>query len=82
MSYKMAIIYWVDSTQPLPSWRHIEDAPELKCINCRSMGWIISENDDCVMIASNIGDPDSDNMRASGFMIIPKCSIKQRTVLQ
>lgn len=75
---QVVLIEWVDSTQPEPSWRHLENAPSLTTVSCRSVGWLIAESDDVLMIAPNVGDLGTESAQASGFLRIPKAAITRR----
>lgn len=73
---QLVMIEWLDSAQPLPSWRHLDDLPELAVVKCVSVGWLVAENDDVKMLAPNIGGCCSgENSQASGFIRIPASAV-------
>ena len=74
-------IEWVDSARPVPEWMFVDDAPEMEIVNCISVGWIVGETDNVLMLAPNIGDKDSTHPQASGFIRIPKQAITSRASL-
>ena len=76
MSKKLLMVEWVDSAQPLPSWRHLDDLPELEIIECVSVGWNVGETENVIMLAPNIGDIESgSSAQGSGFIRIPKAAV-------
>src|SRR3546814_2923787 len=54
------LIEWLDSAQPIPGWRLLSDLPNPDVVKCESVGWIIGETDDVLMLAPNIGDRGGD----------------------
>jgi hypothetical protein len=77
------LIEWVDSTQPVSSWKYLSDAPDLEIVECASVGWVIQENESVLMLAPNLGDYKSgDGAQGSGFIRIPKASITRQTQLE
>lgn len=78
----LVLIEWLDSAQPLPGWRHLDDLPELEAVRCLSVGWLVAESDGVKMLAPNLGDVDSSgNAQASGFMRIPSVAITRQVPL-
>ncbi|HEY9544744.1 MAG TPA: hypothetical protein VIR56_01985 [Solimonas sp.] len=75
------LIEWLDSAQPIPGWRLLSDLPNPDVVKCESVGWIIGETDDVLMLAPNIGDRGGDSEQASGFIRIPVVSITRRVTL-
>lgn len=82
MIKKLLLVEWEDSARPLSEWRYIDDAPSMEIIRCLSVGWVISENKQLLMLAPNIGNVDSESEQACGFMRIPKKSITSIKVLE
>ncbi|WP_086931633.1 hypothetical protein [Agarilytica rhodophyticola] len=72
---KLIKVKWIDSAQPVPSWSFLEDMPDMEAINCESVGWLVAESDDVIMLAPNIANVGSESAQGSGFMRIPKCAI-------
>ena len=73
---QLVLIEWLDSAQPEPAWRHLDNLPDLDVIHCVSVGWLVGENGGVKMIAPNIGDFDSGtNAQASGFIRIPSAAV-------
>jgi hypothetical protein len=79
---KLVLIEWLDSAQPIPGWRHLDDLPALEVIQCVSVGWLIGENRSVKMLAPNIGDFESGtNAQGSGFIRIPVASVTRQVEL-
>lgn len=69
-------VEWQDSSQPLPSWRHLTDLPERSVIRCLSVGWLVHSDEEALMLAPNLGDRDDpENAQACGFIVIPRSAV-------
>jgi len=76
--FKLVLIEWEDSSQPLSSWFRIDDLPEPSHVECVSVGWLIHDGQETKMLAPNMGDTDSkENIQASGIIRIPARAIKR-----
>lgn len=73
--HKLYIVEWVDSVQPVASWRALDDLPELAVIQCVSVGWLVAKNKKVIMLAPNLGGGDGVTQQGSGFIRIPVASI-------
>jgi hypothetical protein len=83
MVHKLVVVEWVDSAQPLPSWRLLDDAPEPEIIVCLSVGWVIAKTKKVLMLAPNLGDIESGGTaQASGFIRIPTAAVTRITGLE
>ena len=77
----MAFIEWVDSISAEPGWCWIEDAkasPPLS--HCKTIGWIINEDDQEVRLAETISTLD-DDFQVNGVIAIPVKAIINRKSL-
>lgn len=80
---KLLLIEWVDSVQPVSGWMFLDDAPKLEIINCVSVGWLIKQKKDVIMLAPNIADIESGGTaQASGFIRIPASAVTRKVELQ
>tara|TARA_R110000737_G_scaffold321683_1_gene333733 strand:+ start:39 stop:356 length:318 start_codon:yes stop_codon:yes gene_type:complete len=79
---KMVLVEWEDSASPLSRWCHLDDLPTLEVIKCVSVGFIVAESDQVLMLAPNIGDSGTDNAQASGCIRIPKSGITMQRGLR
>ncbi len=76
------LVEWIDSAQPISAWMFLENKPSLEIIQCVSVGWLVGETDDVLMLAPNLGDIESGGSgQASGFIRIPKSAVTRRVEL-
>lgn len=74
-------VHWVDSAQPYGNWHHLDDLPALEVVVCQSVGWLVAESDDVLMLAQNLGDVETGNAQASGLMRIPRACVRKTEFL-
>lgn len=79
---EIAIVHWLDSRQPSPSWMYLGDLPEFSPVECRSIGWILRHDESMVVLASNIGDVNAEEVQVSGVVQIPTCCVIEIAVLE
>ncbi|MGB7815633.1 MAG: hypothetical protein WBL28_04695 [Methylotenera sp.] len=74
----LVLIEWEDSRQPIASWQRLSDFSRLEVCKCVSVGFLISDDEEQKVLASNMADiEDKDNIQASGVIHIPsKCVLK------
>lgn len=80
--YKLVIVEWEDSGQPIPAWQWIDDYKVPKSVACLSVGYIIAETELAIALAPNLGDVHRPRAQASGIIHIPRraiCSIRKLT---
>ena len=76
---KLVIVEWLDSAQPMPGWRFLDDLPPLVVVRCLSVGWLVAENKHVKVLAPNIGGLNGEDAQASGFIRIPvACIVRQK----
>ncbi|MDB4308326.1 hypothetical protein N9919_00150 [Porticoccaceae bacterium] len=76
------LVEWMDSAQPISAWMFLEKKPRLETIQCVSVGWVVGETDEVLMLAPNLGDIESGgSAQGSGFIRIPKSAVTRRVVL-
>lgn len=73
-------ITWVDSYGCGPSWRTLDELPDA-CI-CNSVGWVIRENEEVLVIAPHYSEPSDGDTVYCGEMVIPIACIRERVQLQ
>ena len=75
-------ITWVDiSSRPQP-WLSLEEAKELRPCVCISLGKVVHEDDQVVVLAGSFGPPDSEDDPDVGMVTcIPKVCITRRRAL-
>lgn len=80
---KLVYIKWIDSYGCSSSWGEIsEEEPVVQY--CYSVGWVIGESAELVMLAPHLSPKNKDihsEEHACGDMTIPKVSIIKRTEL-
>jgi len=75
--YKVELIEWLDSFGCSSSWSEIQ--PIETVLMCKSVGFVISENDKTVSLANSVAYETEDTKeQANGIMTIPKVSINSR----
>lgn len=79
---KLFLVEWLDSAQPTPGWRYLEDAPAPEAIHCMSVGWLISENGEAIVLAPNVAELGGDSAQGSGYIRIPVAAITRRCALR
>lgn len=79
--YKLERVQWHDSYGCSPSWEAISDI-EAANIHCWSVGWIIHETDELIVICPHIHTgSDNSDPQGCGEMTIPKVAIVSRETL-
>ncbi|OGP74927.1 MAG: hypothetical protein A2Y80_08225 [Deltaproteobacteria bacterium RBG_13_58_19] len=81
IKYQMVLIEWLDSRQPFTGWQFLEDMEIPNSCKCSSVGWLLEEDVDRVVIAAHLGDLNR-NGQAMGVMVIPLCAIQKKTLLK
>lgn len=81
---KLYIVEWVDSHTILNGWELISDIEEPKKVINVSVGFIIKETEDNIMIIPHIADIKNPNSFGSGCgeMVIPTIAIIKKTKLK
>lgn len=78
MKNKIVLIEWVDSYSVYEQWDFLKDLKEPEIIKCKSVGFIIKETDESILIMPHIS---GDNEAGKGGICIPKLAIIKRIVL-
>ena len=78
---KLMMIEWIDSHSG-SGWQSMETVKN-ELLYCRSVGWLVSENDKSILIASSIsGEKNGDiKLCVGGDVCIPKKAIIKKIVL-
>lgn len=79
---KLVMVEWIDSVQPIPAWNFLENLPKIEPIRCKSVGWVVGETKDVLMLASNLGGTGGEYNQGCGLMQITKATIKRRRTLK
>ena len=80
----LILVEWIDSIQPCSEWSYLTALPEVGVATCQSVGWLVSETEDTVMLAPNLARllSDEDVSQGSGFFRIPKVAIIKQIELE
>ena len=78
MCGKIVLIEWVDSYSVYEQWDFLNDLKEPEIIKCKSVGFIVNETDESILIMPHIS---GDNEAGKGGICIPKIAIIKRTEL-
>ena len=72
IKYKVVVLEWEDITGNTEPWYTIEDALELEPAHMTTIGWLIADNSDYVIVSSTLGT----KKEASDINCIPRSAIK------
>ena len=78
----LVLIEWEDSAQPTPAWQHSASLQRGGVVRCQSVGFLLHEGKDVMILAPNIGDISTDNEQVSGIIRIPTRSIVRQLKLR
>src|SRR5262245_426634 len=75
----LVLIEWLDSGQPIPGWQWLSDFELRKPHLCRSVGFLIQDDESSKVLAPNIGASDGEGTwdQASGIMTIPTAAVQK-----
>jgi hypothetical protein len=75
------LVEWLDSRQPGPAWRFLSDLAPAGAVRCLSIGWVVAETRETLMLAANLGDVGSGEPQACGVIEIPRRAILRTRAL-
>lgn len=82
---KLDLIHWVDSFGCSPAWQPINDIQKFDPMKIKSVGWVVYEDIDHVVLVPHIS-PDRQDLGAEaqgcGDMTIPKSAVVYRKTLE
>lgn len=81
---KLVLVEWLDSHSGR-GWQAVEQFDKVaEPLYCRSVGWILSKNKDCVVIVPHVaGERSRDQLQQGcGDLTIPQRAILRTTVLR
>jgi hypothetical protein len=78
----LMLVEWLDSAQPVSGWHFLESPPELEIVECVSVGWLVGQTEQVVMLAPNIGASESGDAQASGFIRIPRMAVTRMVEME
>jgi hypothetical protein len=75
--YRLVLVEWRDSSQPIPAWQWVKDYSEPEVTRCLSVGYLIAETDAAIAVAPNLGDVGRERVQASGIIRIPRSAVSR-----
>lgn len=82
-SYDLVLVEWVDASRLSPNWIDLADIPEPYAHRCLSVGYLIAENDEGLILVPNLGSVDDpDEMHTYGGVMIPAHAVRKRKKLR
>lgn len=75
-----SLVTWVDASLQRTGWQHLDEL-SLQDPRCRSVGWIVEEDRQQLLLVPHLTLPDDDGQEGYGVMAIPKASIIDRREL-
>jgi len=78
------IVKWIDSCNSPNFWEPISKMKDPKSMVCASVGWIVKETSENIIIVPHISDINNKNSEGDscGGMTIPKVAILERIKLK
>tara|TARA_R100000664_G_scaffold29034_1_gene40613 strand:- start:188 stop:451 length:264 start_codon:yes stop_codon:yes gene_type:complete len=70
--YKIMIVEWEDITSNTEPWLYISDALDLEPAQMTTVGWLVEDREESIILISSIGD----NKEVGDINCIPKSVIK------
>jgi hypothetical protein len=73
--YKLVMLEWEDSAQPIDGWQWVDDYRVPEIVKCVSVGFLIAETKKAYALAPNVGDIGRERIQASGIIRIPRSAV-------
>ena len=71
---RLVLVEWVDSFGCAPDWRPLDScAPDL--LVCRSVGWLLHEDERCLVVVPHRTDGGAVEPQGCGDMTIPRVAV-------
>ncbi len=75
---RLVLIDWVDSHRNPNSWTPLDEFPEPAPLQCRSVGWLVHDGEDCKVVVPHLisgsGHATAPD-QGCGDMTIPACAV-------
>lgn len=78
---KLVLVEWQDSRQTSGAWQWMDEAEQPGAVRCLTVGWLLKETDDALLVAQSLGDVTRGRMQFSGGMEIARRQIVHLTRL-
>jgi hypothetical protein len=73
----LVLVEWQDSRQPSGGWQWADECGKPEPVKCLTVGWLLQENEDALLIAQNLGDVAGERMQFSGGTEIARRQVVQ-----
>ena len=71
------VVHWLDAADGPPGWEDITTLAPLELVKCTSIGFILAENDEAIVLVTTVGDT-----ALSGRVVIPRgCIASMRRLM-
>lgn len=77
----LILVHWQDSKQPTAAWLFTNELPPLKIAEAETVGFLVAEDEEIIMLAQSIANANQDDEQACGLMQIPKRCIVSHILL-
>jgi hypothetical protein len=77
LPYKLVMLEWEDSAQPVETWQWADDYRLPEIVTCVSVGFLIAETKRAFAVAPNLGDIGRERIQASGIIRIPRSAVRR-----
>ena len=72
---RLVLVEWIDSYGCSPAWESLSDC-QPKLMQCRSVGWLLHDGDDCKVIIPHLSERHDDvTKQGCGDMTIPSRAV-------
>jgi hypothetical protein len=75
--YPLILVEWQDSRQPDGGWRWADECEDPASVKCQTVGWLLRETKDALLVVQNLGDVTSGRMQVSGGTEIARRQVVQ-----
>lgn len=83
MDETLVLVTWIDSLGCSSSWREKEYLTNSKPLLCRSVGWILRDDDNYIVLVPHTADETShSDWQGCGDMTIPRGMIQKVQILE
>ena len=66
----LVLIECEDSARPVPAWQFLDEINDTSPVRCQSVGFLIHDGEDAVVLAPNVGAMGTKEGQASGVNAI------------
>lgn len=81
--YELVCVQWTDASRLNDGWMDLSDIPPPYLHRCVTVGFVIGENKDGIILVPTIGDTEHiENSHTYGGMMIPRHAILSRKRLR